>query len=156
MLAEDSSTSYLLSARRLNPCPALPFISRQRHIKLSDRGNAPLFVTPATGPSIDMGDNTMLYAASICAAASLGLVLRWKSNGNRPPYPPGPRGYPLIGSVLEIPRDVPVWKGFIVMAEKLSRCLTPAGRHRRTNDAPLPRHGCAPPETFLTAFHRSE
>jgi len=39
-------------------------------------------------------------------------------------YPPGPRGYPVIGSVFEVPRDVPMWKGFISMAEKFSRCPT--------------------------------
>ena len=110
---------------------------------------------PPVAP-IDMGDNTKLYAASLCAAASLALALRWKRSGSRPPYPPGPRGYPLIGSVLELPRDVPMWEGFISIAEKSSRYPTPAGGYRRTNDATVPRHGCTPPETVLTGHHRPE
>ena len=75
-----------------------------------------------------MSDNKVLYAASLCAGASFAaLVLRWRRNGGRLPYPPGPKGYPLIGSALDIPRDTPIWKAFISMAQKHSTHLTIAG-----------------------------
>ena len=75
-----------------------------------------------------MNDNRVLYAASLCAAASFAaLVLRWQRNDSRLPYPPGPRGYPLVGSALDIPGDTPIWKTFISIAQKYSTCLAPAG-----------------------------
>ena len=67
-----------------------------------------------------MDDNKTLYTASLCLAASLALVWKWRQNRNKPPYPPGPKGYPLIGNILDVPQDVPVWQGFIPMARKFS------------------------------------
>ena len=72
----------------------------------------------------------MLYAVSICAATWLALVLKWLRDGARPPYPPGPTRYPLIGSVLELPRDVPMFKGFVSIAKTFSRWPTPTEGHR--------------------------
>ena len=70
-----------------------------------------------------MSDNKVFYIASLCAAASLAtLVLRWQRGKSRPPYPPGPRGYPLIGNVLDVPQDVPIWKAFISMAQEYTKC----------------------------------
>ena len=75
-----------------------------------------------------MSDNKAVYAASLCAAASFAaLVLRWLRDDGRLPYPPGPKGYPLIGSALDVPRDIPIWKAFISIAEKHSTCLTVVG-----------------------------
>ena len=137
-------------------CTRHCLVSQPRHIKLPYRGNVSLlFVSPTTGLSIDMNDNTTLYAASLCVAASLTLALRWKRNRSLPPYPPGPRGYPLIGSVSEVPRDVPMWKGFLSLAEKFSRCRTSAGGYH-TEDVTVPRHGCTAPQTVLTGLHRFE
>ena len=25
-------------------------------------------------------------------------------------YPPGPKGYPILGNVLDLPQNVPIWK----------------------------------------------
>ena len=75
-----------------------------------------------------MSDNRVLCAVSLSAAAFFAaLVLRWRRNDSRPPYPPGPMGYPLIGSALGIPRDTPIWKAFISIAQKYSTCLTLVG-----------------------------
>ena len=79
-----------------------------------------------TSPS--MSDNKVLYAASLCAVASVAaLVLQWQRNGSRLSYPPGPRGYPLVGSALDVPRNTPIWKAFITIAQKYSTCLVLAG-----------------------------
>ena len=34
------------------------------------------------------------------------------------PYPPGPKGYPLIGNAFDIPRDVSLWKAAVSMGER--------------------------------------
>ncbi|KAF9044364.1 putative CyP450 monooxygenase [Panaeolus papilionaceus] len=47
----------------------------------------------------------------VAAVLVLGFLARWmgdrKSNPRRLPYPPGPRGYPLIGSLLDVPTEKP-------------------------------------------------
>ena len=65
-----------------------------------------------------MINNGALLAASLCAAASLALIWTWQKNKSRPPYPPGPKGYPVIGNILDVPQDIPVWKTFIDLAQK--------------------------------------
>jgi hypothetical protein len=97
----------------------------------------------------------MLYAASLCAAVSLALVLKWQRSGSRPPYPPGPRAYPLIGSVLAVPRDVPIWKGFMSIAKELGRCLTLTEGYS-TKATAVPRHKRVVPEAIFDRLRRSE
>jgi len=65
-----------------------------------------------------MTDEGTLLAASLCAAASLALAWKWQNNRKRPPYPPGPKGYPLIGNILDLPQDIPVWQMFVALAQK--------------------------------------
>jgi len=55
----------------------------------------------------------------LAIAASLIFVQRRRRSA-RPPYPPGPKGYPVIGNVLDIPQDVPLWKALMSMVENYS------------------------------------
>jgi len=34
------------------------------------------------------------------------------------PYPPGLKGHPITGNILDVPRGVPTWEGFASMAHK--------------------------------------
>jgi hypothetical protein len=54
----------------------------------------------------------------LAVAASFVLVHRRRRNAR---LPPGPKGYPLIGNVLDIPLDVPLWKVLTAMGEKYSK-----------------------------------
>ena len=55
----------------------------------------------------------------LAIAAPLLLVHRKRRNA-RSPYPPGPKGYPVIGNVFDIPQDVPLWKAAVPMGETYS------------------------------------
>ena len=110
---------------------------------------------PVIDLSLNMSNTTILYAASLCAAVSLALVLKWQRSGSRPPHPPGPRAYPLIGSILAVPHNVPIWKGFMSIARELSRCLTLAGGHP-TETATVPRHELVVPEAIFNRLRYSE
>lgn len=55
----------------------------------------------------------------ICVALPIWYWLRRPKNTI--PYPPGPKGYPFIGNVLDFPTGVPLWKGFASMAKQHGR-----------------------------------
>ena len=141
---------YPIASKR---CPA--FVQRRR-IKLAWSNGVRLFGLVANSP-LNMSDSAMIYVASLCATVSLAaLVLIWRySQGSRPSYPPGPIGYPLIGSVLDIPRNVPIWKGFISIAEKFCKSLILAGGHL-IQCATVPRHRCIIHEVILNGIRRPE
>jgi len=40
------------------------------------------------------------------------------------PLPPGPKGWPLIGNLLEVPTTEP-WKGYAALGEKWGESFTP-------------------------------
>ena len=55
------------------------------------------------------------FAAVVTVIALAVVRRRWGSK--RPPYPPGPKGYPVIGNVLDFPKD-PMWEEFAKMGEE--------------------------------------
>ena len=60
------------------------------------------------------------YVRPAVAVVAVGIalaVLRRRWAQSRPPYPPGPKGYPVIGNVLDLPKD-PVWEGYAAMAKE--------------------------------------
>ena len=62
----------------------------------------------------------VFYVASLCVAASLALFWKRKRSGSKLPFPPGPKGLPLLGNVLDIQKDVPIWLAFMSLAQKFS------------------------------------
>jgi len=68
-----------------------------------------------------MDNDKGLYTVSLCLVVSLALAWKWRQNRNKSPHPPGPKGYPLIGNILDVPQDVPVWQAFIPMAQKFGK-----------------------------------
>ena len=62
------------------------------------------------------------YVRPVLVVVATAIVLalaRKKWAPRRLPYPPGPKGYPVIGNVLEFPGD-PIWEGLAKMAQKYS------------------------------------
>lgn len=55
-----------------------------------------------------------LIFVAIAGALSLARK-RWASR--HPPFPPGPKGYPIIGNLLDFPEN-PIWEGLTKMAQE--------------------------------------
>ena len=67
-----------------------------------------------------MSDNNTLYAAMVAAIIVLVLIWNGQRSGAKMPFPPGPKGLPFLGNILDIPGDVPIWQTFTTVAEKFS------------------------------------
>ena len=50
---------------------------------------------------------SVLYPLLFCLLI-LALVRKWKRASL--PYPPGPKGYPILGNVLDLTMAVPIWE----------------------------------------------
>nr|BAK09423.1 cytochrome P450 [Postia placenta] len=63
-----------------------------------------------------MSANVQLYAATVLLVVAYGIVRRLRKR-RRASFPPGPRPYPLIGNLRDIPSEAP-WKTFAKWSEQ--------------------------------------
>jgi len=54
---------------------------------------------------------------AVVVTAIFLAVVRKKWASKRPPYPPGPKGYPVIGNLFDFPEN-PTWEGFVKMGQE--------------------------------------
>jgi len=57
------------------------------------------------------------------AATAALLLVRRRRRDSILPYPPGPKGYPVLGNVFDVPRDVPVWKAAMTIGGNYSEWI---------------------------------
>jgi hypothetical protein len=81
-----------------------------------------LLVSPIDSLSLNMNDNKALCVVFLCAAASLALIWRLTHHRSKLPFPPGPKGLPLLGNLLDVPRDVPIWRTFTSISQNYGMC----------------------------------
>ena len=106
-------------------------------------GGAISLHSPIIGSSTAMlNDGNDLYVASLCVAASLVMVWKLRRTRNRARLPPGPKGLPILGNVLDFPKDVPLWQTFTSLARKHGMYLFPSGFPRYLTEWSIRRHGC--------------
>ena len=60
-----------------------------------------------------MLDVSALYPLLLCVPILI-LARKWRKPAL--PDPPGPKGYPILGNVLDIAVNVPIWETFVSLA----------------------------------------
>ena len=60
-----------------------------------------------------MLDTTLLYILPLCIFI-LALARKLRKPGL--PYPPGPKGYPVLGNVLDLSASIPIWESLASLA----------------------------------------
>jgi hypothetical protein len=66
------------------------------------------------------------FAVALLAVVTSSVLIRGRRRNDRLPYPPGPKAFPVIGSMVDFPQDVPMWKTFVSMGKKYSECIVSA------------------------------
>ena len=73
--------------------------------------------------SMSVSDKYAGPALALVATVIVFALVQRKRATRRPPYPPGPKGRPIIGNLLDFPTN-PVWEGFARIAQKYGeRCM---------------------------------
>jgi len=65
---------------------------------------------------------SVLYAFPVVILVASVVYERlkcWKRNRSFP-LPPGPKGLPIVGNVLDIPRGIPLWEGTLALSRRYS------------------------------------
>ena len=62
-----------------------------------------------------MIDISILYLL-LFGVLIFALVRKWK--GPSLPYPPGPKGYPILGNVLDLTKGIPLWENVTSFANR--------------------------------------
>ena len=58
---------------------------------------------------------SVLYPLPFCVLV-LALARKWRKKTS--PYPPGPKGYPILGNVLDLTMSVPIWDSLTSLANR--------------------------------------
>jgi len=80
---------------------------------------------PRLSPAMARTDLLYLLPVALLAAVVVYRRLKHWGRSRSFPLPPGPKGYPIIGNVLDIPRGVPLWEGILSLGRQHGESITP-------------------------------
>ena len=63
------------------------------------------------------GPGYISFVLPVFVALPVWYLLRQRPK-NALPYPPGPKGYPVIGNLFDFPVGLPLWEGLASMAKQ--------------------------------------
>jgi hypothetical protein len=66
---------------------------------------------------MSMSEKYLGLGLAAAVTAIIFTVVRRQWASKRAPYPPGPKGYPIIGNVFDFPKG-PTWEGLTRMAQE--------------------------------------
>jgi len=92
----------------------LSFATLVTLLKDQDRSMGPRTVPPRS-LTVPMFDVSVFHLLLVCVFI-LVLVGKWRKSTL--PYPPGPKGYPILGNVLDLPASVPIWESLMSLANR--------------------------------------
>ena len=76
---------------------------------------------PSFSSSLMSISEKYVSSAFVIVATTIAVIALRKKWGSKHslPYPPGPKGYPIIGNALDFPAN-PIWEGFAKMGQEYS------------------------------------
>lgn len=77
---------------------------------------------------------------ALLVASAIYRRLRRRKRSHSLPHPPGPKGYPIIGNVLDIPRGPPLWEGSLTLGRQYSESTTQVLDKNHLVNRPRHRH----------------
>ena len=59
----------------------------------------------------------------LLVVALLLFLMHRRRRNSRLPYPPGPKGLPVVGNTFDVPQDVPLWKAAMSIGANYSESV---------------------------------
>lgn len=91
----------------------------------SDQDNKLSLDPPRLSSAMAKFDLFYVLPVTVLAATVVYWKIKRWGRSRSFPLPPGPKGYPIIGNVLDIPRELSLWEGALALGRRYGESTTP-------------------------------